>query len=96
MSSHQESTLIDLLISKDMEAFSFFYDKYAPAIYGIICKEIDNEEKAKEILTDVFINFSKRLNDRDSIKDGLFICLYKITTEMIHSCKMDRQEPPEN
>ncbi len=61
---------------------------YAAAIYGIICKEINNEEKAEEILTNVFIHFSKQLKNKDSIKEGLFVCLYRITNKMILNCKM--------
>lgn len=88
MSIYKESTLIDMLLKKDMEAFGRLYDIYAAAMYGIICKEINNEEKAKEILTNVFIHFSKQLKNKDSIKEGLFICLYKITHEMICNCKV--------
>ncbi len=88
MSIHKESTLIDMLLKKDMEAFGRLYDIYAAAIYGIICKEINNEEKAKEILTNVVIHFNKQLKNKDSIKGGLFVCLYKITNEIICNCKI--------
>lgn len=83
----KESILIDMLLRGDMEAFGVVYDMYAAAIYGIICKEINNEEKAEEILTNVFIHFSKQLKNKDCIKEGLFICLYKITKGMICTCK---------
>ncbi len=88
MSIYNESILINRLLRGDMEAFSLLYDMYAAAIYGIICKEINNEEKAKEILTNVFIYFSKQLKNKDNIKEGLFVCLYKITNEMICNCKV--------
>lgn len=88
MPLYKESTLIDMILRKDMEAFGLLYDTYAAAIYGIICKEINNEEKAKEILINVFICFSKQLKNKDSIKAGLFVCLYRITKEMICTCKI--------
>lgn len=88
MPVYKESILIDRLILKDMEAFSHLYDSYAAAIYGIICKEINSEEKAKEILANVFIRFSKQLKNKDSVKEGVFICLYKITAEMIRNCEI--------
>lgn len=84
----KESILIDMLISKDIEAFGLLYDIYAAAIYGIICKEINNEEKAKEILANVFIDFSKQLKNKDNIREGLFVCLYRITNKMICNCKI--------
>lgn len=87
MSIYKENSLIDLLLEKDTEAFSLFYDIYAAAIYGIICKEINNEEKAKKILTNVFIHFSKELKNKDCIREGLFVCLYRITNKMICNCK---------
>ncbi|MEJ7680996.1 MAG: hypothetical protein WKG06_24720 [Segetibacter sp.] len=77
-----------MLLRKDKEAFGLLYDIYAAAIYGIICKEINNEEKAKEILTNVFIHFNKELKNKDSIREGLFVCLYRITNEMICNCKI--------
>ncbi len=89
MPIYKESILIDMLLQRNMEAFGLLYDIYAAAIYGIICKEINNEEKTKKILTNVFIRFSKQLKNKDSIKEGLFVCLYKITNEMICNCKID-------
>jgi hypothetical protein len=50
MSIYKEGLLIDMLLRNEMEAISLLYDKYAAAIYGIICKEINNEEKAKKFL----------------------------------------------
>ena len=88
MPVYQESTLVYMLQRKDMEAFSLLYDIYAAAIYGIICKKINNEEKAKEILTNVFIHLNKELKNKDSIKEGLFVCLYRINKKMICNCKI--------
>lgn len=88
MEIHKESVLIDKLLLKDMEAFGLLYDIYAAAIYGIICKEINNEEKAKEILSNVFICFSQQLKNKDNIREGLFVCLYRITNEMICNCEI--------
>ncbi len=88
MSIYKESFLIDMLLRNEMEGISLLYDKYAAAIYGIICKEINNEEEAKEILTNVFIRFSKGLKNKDSIKEGLFVCLYRITNKMICNYKI--------
>lgn len=87
MPVYQDNTFIDMLLRNDTEAFGLLYDTYAAAIYGIICREIDNEEKAKEILADVFIRFSKELKNKDCIREGLFICLYRITNKMICNCK---------
>lgn len=87
MPIYKESFLIDMLLRKDMEAMGLLYDNYAAAIYGVICREINNEEKAKEILTNVFIHFSKELKNKDSVKEGLFVCLYRITHKMICNCK---------
>lgn len=84
----KESILTDMLLRGDMEAFGVLYDIYAPAIYGIIHREVHNEEKAKEILINVFVYFSKQLENKDSIKESLFVCLYRITNKMILNCKM--------
>ena len=88
MPVYRESFLIDMHLKMDKEAFSLIYDIYAGAIYGIIRKKISDEEKAKEILTNVFICFSKHLKNKDNIKEGLFICLYRITNEMVCNCKI--------
>ena len=88
MPIYKESFLIDMLLRKDMEAISLLYDNYAPAVYGVICREINNEEKAKEILTNVFIHFGKELKNKDCLKEGLFMCLYRITRKIIGNCKI--------
>ena len=88
MPIYKESFLIDMLLRKDMEAISLLYDNYAPAVYGVICREINNEEKAKEILTNVFIQFAKELKNKDNIKEGLFICLYRNTRKILGNCKI--------
>jgi RNA polymerase sigma-70 factor (ECF subfamily) len=88
MPIYKESFLIDMLLRKDMEEISLLYDNYAAAIYGVIRREINNEEKANEILTNVFIHFSKELENKDSIRERLFICLYRITTKIIGNCKI--------
>lgn len=88
MPAYKENIPVDMFSLDDIEAFGLLYDRYAGAIYGVICKKINNEEKAKEILTNVFISFSKLLKNKDSIKEGSFVCLYRITNEMIGSCRI--------
>ena len=53
---YTDDELIGMLKNKQINAISILYDRYAPAIYGAILREIDNIQIAEEILQQTFIN----------------------------------------
>ena len=66
------SILISLLKSRDEKTFSSFYDDYSGALYGILCKIVQDDNEAETLLQDTFIKIWKDIDDYDSSKSTLF------------------------
>ncbi len=87
--------LIHLLQSKSKEAFSALYDSYSEALYGIICRMVNNKVAAEDLLQDVFVKIWKKIDTYNSTKGTLFTWMINITR---HVCidylrsKQHRQE----
>ena len=55
-SAEADHRIFVLLKQGDQQAIGLLYDKYAPALFAIIARITDNEQKAEVILHRVFIN----------------------------------------
>ena len=64
------SNLIFALKQKDEAAFSFLYDRYSAALYGIVFKIVNNENDANDVLQDVFVNIWKNIETYNEDKGG--------------------------
>lgn len=62
-SAEEDDRIFVLLKQGDQQALGLLYDKYAPALFGIISRITNNEKQAEEILHRVFI---KAWNLRDA------------------------------
>ena len=74
-----DQELLLLLKKKDEKALSYLYDLYAPALYGLILKNVGNEELASEILKSTFVNVWKECQKTDCIKRRLFTWFVSLT-----------------
>lgn len=70
----------DSLVSmdKNIDIINYLYDNYAPAIYGLLLKDVGNDEIATKILIATFINIKKecKIEYRNS---SLFSWILSIT-----------------
>jgi DNA-directed RNA polymerase specialized sigma24 family protein len=73
-----EEHLVDLLVTKDRAALEFLYDNYAPALYGVIFRIVENKELAEKTLKDVFIKIFDKVYAYDTNKGKLFSWMLKI------------------
>ncbi len=62
----------------DRKAFSYLYDHYAPALYGIILKIVKQEDIAEDILQDSFVKIWKNGSSYDLKKGTLFTWMLNI------------------
>lgn len=53
--SEDDSQLAVFLEEKNQQSMDYFYDKYSPALYGIIYRITDNRGLAEECLTATFV-----------------------------------------
>lgn len=71
--------LCELLKTRSSSAFAQLYDKYSGALFGIICKMVQNVNVAEELLQDVFVKAWKNIDKYDMEKGSLFTWLLQIT-----------------
>lgn len=75
----EDQEMIALLIKKDKAVIGLLYERYAAALYGVICNLISEEEVAKETLQDVFIKIWNNGDKYEPAKGRLFTWLVQIT-----------------
>ncbi|HRI19707.1 MAG TPA: RNA polymerase sigma factor [Panacibacter sp.] len=71
--------LPDLLKLKSREAFESLYDNFSPALYGVICKMVQNTGTGEELLQDVFVKIWKNIDRYDASRGTLFTWMLNIT-----------------
>ncbi len=71
--------LINLLQQKKVNAYEFLYDRYAPMLYGVICKLVKDEVMAEKVLKKSFIQIWNQLAALQPGKCNLFIWMHNIT-----------------
>lgn len=73
-----ETDLISLLKSKDEKAFSYLYDSYSGALYGVILKVLSREDWANDVLQEVFVKIWRNIAQYDATKGRLYTWMLNI------------------
>ena len=76
--SNDDTRLVEAVQAGDQHSFSLLYDKYAPALLGIISKIIDNEHLADESLQLTFVNAWNTISRFNNSENSLFTWLINI------------------
>lgn len=84
-----EDELIHLLRKQDQEALAYLYDRYAPALNGIIFRLVQDKVLADDILEEAFIKIWNNFSGYDKLKGSLFTWMINIakdlTRDTLHS-----------
>ena len=75
---YSEQELVAQLLQQNNQAFSYLYDNYSPALFGIICQIVPDKELASDVLQDVFINIWRKISSYDDSKGRLFTWMLNI------------------
>jgi len=75
---YSEPELVSQLLQQNEQAFSYLYDNYSPALFGVISQIISNKEAAEDVLQDVFVNIWKKIGLYDDAKGRLFTWMLNI------------------
>ncbi len=70
--TYQEGELITLLKQKDDQAFSYLYDNYGGALYGIVKQIVNDGEIGNDVLQEVFVSIWRKIDSYDSSKGRLY------------------------
>ncbi len=74
-----DESIIELMRHHDKRGLSSMYDKYAPALLGVIVRIVQFDEIAEEVLQDVFIKAWRNFENYNSEKGKLFTWLINIS-----------------
>jgi RNA polymerase sigma factor (sigma-70 family) len=76
--TYSEPELVAMLRQQDTGAFSYLYDNYSAALYGIINSIISDRETANDVLQNVFVNIWRKISSYDASKGRLFTWMLNI------------------
>ena len=71
------------LENRDTRGIERLYQQYGPALYGVICRQVNSVAEAQEILNDAFLMLWKYANFLDLEGSPLFSQLYLLVQEQI-------------
>lgn len=75
---YTEESLVISLKENDKKAFEHLYDNYSSALYGVIFKILNNEEKAEDVMQEVFLKIWRKINEFDPSRGRLFTWMINI------------------
>lgn len=67
-----------MLQQRDDKAFSYLYDNYSGALYGIVNSIVTDREIANDVLQNVFVNIWKKVESYDATKGRLFTWMLNV------------------
>ena len=73
-----EQEIVKMLHQNDRKVISIIYDKYAPALYGVVLRIVRSEEIAEDVMQDSFLKIWKNGQQYNSSKGTLFTWLLNI------------------
>ena len=79
---YSEEELIHLLKNRDQTAFSYLYDNYSGALFGIIYKMLEDRELAEDVLQEAFVKIWNNFIHYDSSKGRLFTWMINLTRNL--------------
>ncbi|MBO9683564.1 MAG: sigma-70 family RNA polymerase sigma factor [Flavisolibacter sp.] len=76
--TYEEHELVASLRTKEEGAFSYLYEHYSGALYGVIKQIVGDVELSNDVLQETFVNVWKRIESYDETKGRLFTWLLHI------------------
>jgi RNA polymerase sigma factor (sigma-70 family) len=76
--TYSEGELVAQLRLQNEQAFSYLYDNYSGALFGIINQIVPDKEIASDLLQEVFINIWRKIESYDADKGRLFTWMLNI------------------
>ncbi|CAL1520017.1 sigma-70 family RNA polymerase sigma factor [Chitinophaga sp. MM2321] len=76
--TYTEVELVQGLRARDEKVFSYLYDHYSPALYGVALKIVTDEPSAGDVLQEVFIKIWRNIDRYEASKGRLFTWMLNI------------------
>ncbi len=82
INKYSEEELVLQIRQKDQAAFSYLYDNYAAALYGVIYRMIEDEKLGEDILQEAFVKIWNNFSTYDTAKGRLFTWMLNLTRNL--------------
>ncbi len=79
---YSEEELVVALQQQDQSAFSYLYDNYSGALFGLIYKMVNDKELAEDILQEAFVKIWNNFSNYDNAKGRLFTWMINLTRNL--------------
>jgi RNA polymerase sigma factor (sigma-70 family) len=76
--TYTETELVHGLKARNEKHFSYLYDHYSPALYGIALKVLNDESIAGDVLQEIFLKIWRSIERYDAEKGRLFTWMVNI------------------
>jgi RNA polymerase sigma factor (sigma-70 family) len=76
--TYEEYELVAALRQKENQAFSYLYDHYSGALYGIINQIVGDTELSNDVLQETYVNIWRRIDTYDAGRGRLFTWMLNI------------------
>lgn len=73
-----EDELVELLRQRSEDGFNQLYERYAPALYGVVNRIVKSEEAAQDVIQDAFVKIWKSFSNYDKSKGTLFTWILNV------------------
>lgn len=79
---YSEEELVFALQQQDQQAFSYLYDNYSGALFGLIYKMVNDKELGEDILQEAFVKIWNNFANYDSAKGRLFTWMINLARNL--------------
>jgi RNA polymerase sigma-70 factor (ECF subfamily) len=76
--TYEEHELVASLRTREEQAFSYLYEHYSGALYGVIKQIVGDAELSNDVLQEAFVNVWRRIDSYDETKGRLFTWMLNI------------------
>ena len=76
--TYSEDELVSLLQQRNDSSFGYLYDNYSGALFGVVNAIVADQETARDVLQEVFVNIWKKIESYDPVKGRLFTWMLNI------------------
>ncbi len=82
LKKYTQEELVQSIQKKDQAAFSYLYDNYSNALYGVLFSIVQNNEDAEDLLQILFLKVWRSIEKYDSSKGRLYTWMLNIARNL--------------
>lgn len=94
--TYTQDELIVLIRERDQKAFSYLYDNYARALFGIISNIVKDQEESEDVLQNTFLKIWNNFASYDEQKGRLYTWMLNIARNLAIDSTRSKHEKIKN